>query len=195
MSKGNMDLFASWVGIGAKGGGTVAFIGMETLDGVVTNLGLRTDSHPLNVTGARLGLGLGGGAGLVALIVYNCYNLMNLNNTPATDWSINLALGGKWDGVVKGLKGYKFFETIARMGNKIAKAPPSDIDNIRNSMSYLYTAYDIGSMGGAPKLVSIDIPFLGIGLEVSAHYIDGMILIGELMEEDTVRFHHLSPPM
>ncbi len=121
-------------------------------------------------------------AGLVALIVYNCNNLMNFNGEEATDWSLNLALGGKWDGVVKGLKNYKFFETIARVGSKLAKAPPSDIDNLRNSMSYLYTAYDIASMGGAKKLVSIDVPFAGIGAEVSFHYLDGEITIGDLIE-------------
>jgi hypothetical protein len=172
----------SWIGLGIKGGGTLGFLGMETLEGTVTNLGFPQDSHSLNVTSIRLGIGLGGGAGYVAVMVYKCGNLMNLNGTKTTDWSINVALGEKWDGVVKGLKNYKFFSTVARIGAKLSKAVPSDVDNIRNSMSYLYTAYDIYGMSG-PKLVTIDIPFAGVGAEVSAHYLDGEITIGDLVVE------------
>ena len=178
-----MSSYESWIGLGVKGGGTLGFVGMETLEGVASNLGYPKHSHSLNVSSIRLGLGLGGGAGFVAIVVFKCGNLMNLNGTKTTDWSINFALGEKWDGVVKGLKNYKFFSTVARIGGIFSKAVPSDVDNIRNSMSYLYTAYDISGMSG-PKLVTIDIPFAGIGAEVSAHYLDGEITIGDLIKEE-----------
>lgn len=175
-----MDKMASWIGLGVKGGGTLGFVGLETMEGVVSNIGYPQHSHSLNVSSIRLGAGLGGGAGLVAIMIFNCPNLMNLSGTQSLDWSLNLALGAKWDGVVKGLKTYKFFATVARIGGKLINATPADTDNIRNAMSYLYSTYDMVGMSG-PKLVSIDIPFAGIGAEVSLHLLDGTLTLGDLV--------------
>jgi hypothetical protein len=174
-----MSLYDTWIGAGIKGGGTFGFVGMETLEGEVANVGYPTHSHSVNVSSLRLGVGLGGGAGYVAIIIFNCGNLMNLNETRTTDWSVNIALGEKWDGVAKGLKNRKFFTTIAKVGTKLLRAAPEDIDNIRNSISYLYSAYDVLGTSG-PKIVTIDIPLAGVGAEISAHYLDGEILIGDL---------------
>jgi len=176
-----MDNFASWIGTGAKGGGMLGVAGFETMEGVVTNLGFRQHSHSLNVSAARIGFGLGGSVGLVALLVFNCNHLMNMNGTQDADWGLNLALGGKWDGVVKGLKQFKFFATMARLGKNYLKATPSDIDNLRNAMAYLYTSYDMKSMDGKPKLIAIDIPFAGIGAEVSWFRLEGELTVGDLV--------------
>jgi len=174
-----MDLYESWLGIGVKGGGTLALVGAETLFGEVTNLGFVQDRHTITISSIRVGAGLGGGAGFVVIIVYNCANLMNLDGTEATDWSINIALGAKWDAVAKVLAKKQFFMTLIKLGNKFAKATPGDLDNLRNSMSYLYTCYGIASMKG-PTVVTLDIPFAGVGAELSVHYLDGEISIGKL---------------
>jgi hypothetical protein len=176
-----MDNFASWIGTGVKGGGMLGVAGFETMEGVVTNQGFRQHSHSINVSAARMGFGIGGSVGMVALLVFNCHNLMNMNGTQDADWGLNLSIGGKWDGVVKGLKHYKFFAIMARLGKNFLKATPSDIDNLRNAMAYLYNAYDMKSMDGKPKLVAIDIPFAGIGAEVSWFRLEGELTVGDLV--------------
>lgn len=176
-----MDNFSSWIGLGVKGGGTVGLIGLETMEGSVTNLGFTRHTQSLNVTSIRVGLGLGGGVGLVAILVYNCPNLAVLHDTIGTDWSVNVAIGGvKWDGVLKALKAKKFFSTITKLSGAIEKATPDDISNIRNSMSYVYSTIDIAK--NSPQLVSLDIPFAGVGQEVSIHALEGKITIGDLID-------------
>ena len=176
-----MDHFASWLGTGVKGGGMLGVAGFETMEGVVTNQGFRQQSHSINVSAARMGFGIGGSVGMVALLVFNCHNLMNMNGTQDADWGLNLSIGGKWDGVVKGLKHYKFFAIMARLGKNFLKATPSDIDNLRNAMAYLYTTYDIAQMNGKPKLIAIDIPFAGVGAEVSCFRLEGELTVGDLI--------------
>ena len=181
-----MDNFASWIGTGVKGGGMLGVAGFETMEGVVTNLGYRQHSHSVNVSGARMGFGLGASVGAVALLIFNCRNLNNMDGTQDADWGINLALGGKWDGVVKGLKQFKFFATMAKLaaspgGKLFKKATPQEIDDLRNAMAYLFTAYDMKSMEGKPKLIAIDIPFAGVGAEVSWFRLEGEMTVGDLI--------------
>lgn len=171
-----MDKYETWIGVGIKGGGTLFVVGLEYLSGTIRNLGMLTEHNDFQVLGPRFGLGLGGGAGVVACMVFHCLNINNLNDTDASDWSINASLGAKWDGIVKGLANYNFFATIGKVGT-VLKATPSDIDNLRNGMSYFYAFCDIASMNASPKLVTIDVPGAGVGMELSAHWTTGKIEI------------------
>lgn len=172
-----MDKYNQWIGVGFKGGGILGIGGVDYMSGTLRNLGLLGEHHDFQIASGRLGLGLGGSVGVIACIVYDCPNLYVLNDTTVDDWSINAAFGPKWDSIVKGLRGYKFFETVLKMYSK-AKLVPSDIDNLRNSASYLYTAGDIAmAQKGAPKLVTIDVPAAGVGVELSAYITKGTIEI------------------
>jgi hypothetical protein len=170
-----------WLGMGVKGGGTIVAVGAETMDGNVTNMGFIRHSQGLNLSSIRVGTGLGGGVGLVAILVFDCPNLRVLHDTYTTDWSINIAMGPKWDGVLDTLKGYKFFATLLRLSGKIIGSTPEDLTNLRNAMSYFYQVYDISKFAG-PTLITIDIPFAGIGQEASIHALVGQITIGELVD-------------
>ncbi|MEP6924412.1 MAG: hypothetical protein ABI954_08090 [Pyrinomonadaceae bacterium] len=175
-----MDNYSSWIGFGFKGGGILGIGGVDYLSGTMRNVGFLSEHHDFQVLSARLGLGLGGSVGAVACFVYNCSNLYALNDTIADDWSINVALEVKWDAIADGLKNFKFFPTLAKLGAKAAgwsKATPGDITNLRNGMSYIYTAQDIVTMNGSPKLVTIDIPGAGVGYELSASFSKGKIEI------------------
>lgn len=179
--KKELDNFSSWIGLGVKGGGTVGLIGLETMEGSVTNLGFVRHTQSLNLTSIRVGLGLGGGVGMVAIMVFNCPNLAVLHDTIGTDFSVNVAIGGvKWDGVFKALKARKFFSTMTRLNGVIQKASPDDISNIRNSMSYVWSTIEIAAY--SPQLVALDIPFAGVGQEVSIHALEGKITIGDLVD-------------
>ena len=140
-------------------------------------------SHELNVTSVRFGAGLGGAAGLVAILLFNCSNPYELHDTKASDWSVNVALGENWTSVLNGLKNYEFFETMAKISGNIRKATPHSITNVRNGMSYLYSVYDVALMSG-PKLISLDIPSAGVGVEFSVNYMEGEITVGDLVTEN-----------
>ena len=179
-----MENLQTWIGLGLKGGGTLAFVGMESVVGFANNLSYLKHSQQITISSLRAGAGLGGGAGITAILVYNCIDLQWLNGTRTTDWGFNLAVGGKWDGVVKALGTSKFFMTLAKWGVKLHKATPEAVENIRTGASLVWSAYDIQKMNG-PKLVTIDIPFAGIGVEASLHYLDGEISIGKLRHLQT----------
>ncbi len=173
-----MDHFQNWFGVGVKGGGMLGVAGFETMDGYVANLGYPKHGHGLNLSSLRLGLGLGASVGMTAILVFNCGNIQNLNDTQSEDWSINISYGEKWSDIVKALANLRFYKTAAKLVSW-ANATPKDIDTIRNSMSYLWTAGDM--VANKPQLVAIDIPGTGIGLEGSIHKLYGTIRIGELI--------------
>ena len=169
---------SDWIGIGVKGGGTLFVVGAELLEGGLLRLDPPNETHSFQVFSVRLGLGLGGGAGLAVLLVFNCDNLWKLNDTDLNDWGVNLSLGGKWDSLVKGLKNIKFFETVIKAGSKFKNLTPKDMETFRNAMHMFYNSYDIGTTSpGATKVIAIDVPGAGVGLEISVNYTMGKIEI------------------
>ncbi len=174
-----MNNFMNWFGVGVKGGGTLGLVGFETMEGYISNLGMPSHSHALNMTYLRLGAGLGGGAGLCAIFVYNCSNPQNLHRKNDASWSINVSLGAKWSDVVKFMAKSKLFEVAPKLVNSFSKATKADLDNIRNSASYLSTVYEITDQT-KDKVITIDIPFAGVGAEISAQKLYGTIYIGDL---------------
>jgi len=161
----DFDPNKTWLGIGEKTGGILFVVGMEGTEGMVFNIGNILSRANFSLLNVRLGLGLGGGIGLVALCVFNCDNIYQINNKPSDDWGVNLSVGGQWSKIAKVLKNYKFFTTVARVGAKLRRFVPEDLENLRNGMHYLYTTYDIGASSD-PKVIAIDTP-VGVGLEAS----------------------------
>ncbi len=169
-----MDKYNSWVGLGFKGGGFTAITGFEYVTGTLRNVGLMSEHHDFQILNVRGGIGLGGSVGAIFCAVYNCPNLWRLDGAWVSDWSINVALGEKWDSVVKGLKNYNLISTVKRI-NDSKKATPADLENIRNGASYIYGTVDTIRMDDKPKLVTIDIPLAGVGYELSAYVSAGKI--------------------
>lgn len=173
-----MGKYDSWFGYGIKTGATLVVAGVEGMTGHLWNLGDLTCAG-YNMMSVRVGLGLGGGTGLCAVFVYNTPNLWTLNNTKTTDWGVNMAAGGKWLEFVKLLKKGEYAKKladIASITSKAKKMTPDQAENVRNISSYLYTNYDLLT-GSGSRLVAIDIPNAGVGLELSAHYLEGRMEI------------------
>ncbi|MBC7795709.1 MAG: hypothetical protein H7Z37_02420, partial [Pyrinomonadaceae bacterium] len=57
----------TWLGIGEKTGGMLFVVGFEGTEGKIWSMGNTTTSYWFSVMAPKLGLGLGGGIGLVAL--------------------------------------------------------------------------------------------------------------------------------
>lgn len=177
-----MDNYTTWIGYGVKVGGSAGLIGAETTDGKVCNLGYTTEVYPFNITSIRLGVGLGGGAGVVAIILFNCIVIQSLNDTTTSDWSLNVSLGGKWSEIVKGIRKRRFYAALARTMGDLTNASPEDITRIRNVCSYMYSAVEAEKlMPGTFSAIVLDIPAAGIGAELSLSGLFGIMTVGELI--------------
>ncbi len=174
-----MDKYADWFGVGVKGGGSIGPGGFETMEGYIANLGMPSHTHSINISYLRIGPGLGAGGGACMIFVFNCMNPQNLHMKNDSSWSINVSLGGKWSDVVKLLGKSKIFTVAPRVVKGISTASKNDLDNIRNTASYLSTVYEITDQT-RDKVIVIDVPLAGAGLELSAHKLHGTIFIGEL---------------
>ncbi len=169
-----MDFNATWLGVGVKSGGILGIGGVESTSGIFFNVGNPSYTHTFSMTSSRWGLGLGGGGGLVGICVFKLNALAWLDGQVIEDWGVNVSMGGRWKDVAKVLQAKRFFHHI-----KMVKAIGSlvtNLDEVRNIMHYLYTAYDFDANGDHPML-SFDIPAAGIGLELSAFKTSGKMWI------------------
>ena len=173
----SFTLDQTWYGVAGKVGSTVGILGIETIDGRMFNLANLNTQFNFGLTNMRVGLGFGGGGGVVAMMMFHISNPKLANGTVVTDWGVNLTVGEKWDSIIKGLKNAKFFSTAIRIGAKLKNFNPSDIDDIKTGVSYIYNAYDIAKSDGKPQVLMFDVPGAGLGLEISANYTAGKLKI------------------
>lgn len=165
----------AWWGLGVKGGGHVFVVGMELLEAGVINANDTNAKNQFQILNVKLGLGLGGSAGMCAVFLFNCPNLWMCNGAIVKDWGINVALGEKWSDFVKGLKGFKILSKAAQLGYKLKGLTPSDIEDGRNLLHYVWNGYDLSSSDSSLKVVTLDIPSTGIGYELSAAFTEGKL--------------------
>jgi hypothetical protein len=176
----NMNLYNSWAGYGIKTGGTLAIVGVEGIAGQLFNLGDRS-SGSFNMLSMRIGAGLGAGTGLCAVFAFNTPNLWSLNGKKTKDLSLNFSIGGKWCDFFKFLTKTKYADLLVETTKQLSKTKQLNLkqaENARNIGSALYTNYDLHTASGS-SMIAIDIPGAGIGLELSAHYLEGTMEIGK----------------
>ena len=166
-----INFSTTWIGIGNKSGGILFVVGMEGTSGRIWNLGNPQMLTDFSITNARFGLGLGGTAAQMVLVVaFNCAHGGDLMKVDVNDWSVNVSLGSKWSAVVSGFKQMPTLMKAARALNTCLKGAVSaeQLDGVRNLASYLYSNLDIASAGSSPKLICLDIPAVGYSVELSA---------------------------
>lgn len=180
-----MTTMHNWFGVGIKGGGTLALVGFETMEGYISCVGMPSHTHSINMSYMRLGAGLGGGVGLCLIFVYNSINPKALDNTSDSTWSVNIALGPKWSAIASALAKSKIFELAPKIVGGIAAATKYDLDNIRNAASNIYTGLDVMDQNSKNKVVTIDVPGAGVGAELSLQKLYGTIFIGDIQMQET----------
>lgn len=172
----NKFLLNTWMGIGIKHGGFLGFIGGESTNGRFFSLyDPMAFQAGFSLTNARLGIGLGGSAGAVLMMAFNCPNLWRLNGEPASDWGLNITMGKRWSELLTALQHHKMIPIVANVAKSLKNSPSGvlqleGLESCRNFLHYIYNAWDLGLMDNKPKFMSIDIPLTGKGLEISATY-------------------------
>lgn len=166
----------AWWGIGVKGGGTLFVAGAELIEAGVINAENTSAKNQFQILSMRIGLGLGGSAGLCAVFLFNVPgSLWAVNGTPVKDWGINVSLGEKWSDFVKGLKNFAILAKAAKLGKSLKGLTPSDIEDGRNLLHYVWNGYDLASGDTSFKIITLDIPGSGVGYEISAAFTQGTL--------------------
>lgn len=180
-----MELLAerTWVGAGAKVGG-MAVIGAETFEGVATRLDIWESSwHEVNVTGIRLGIGLGGSIGVSLFFALNANTLWELNGTTLTDWGLNIAVPefkANLSSVGFELKLAEFLDETSKSFLRkdfIGSLKPEGIAKLRDIASTIFNASEQFLNGGS-GIVVLDVPGIGTGAEVSLFLTGGEFSVG-----------------
>jgi hypothetical protein len=89
-----------WIGGGAKYGGMVPVWGREALHGWIFNVADFSKRYYIQAEANRWGVGLGGGAGTVLLVVTG-KDPSGLIGQVNGAWDFNLSVAGKWDQYIK----------------------------------------------------------------------------------------------
>lgn len=172
-----------WLGFGVKSGGQLGIGGVESVTAYVVNLG-DIETFDLEIISGRFGLGLGGTVGAVAVIGFGFSIPYELDHKSLNDWGVNITFTEKLisKSVIQSLQASKLFLDGFRGGRYVAPvlnkskafADAAGFANVRNLLHTLYGGLEAAKGSG---VVVIDLPFLGVGLEVSAFVTRGTMYV------------------
>ena len=169
------------LGTGVKVGG-IALIGAEAFEGVATRIDSWSSAwHEINVTSIRLGLGLGGSAGISLFFAFHTNTLWEINETYVSDWGLNIVVPELKINIqslklsldlTRYIEGTEFLSK-AFIGGMTAEK----IAVFRDLASFIYNSSEMIQEDPAPKIVLLDIP-VGAGAELSVFVSGGEFSVG-----------------
>lgn len=178
-----------WFGGGYKAGTTFAVVGIETTQIVC----VRSDGKKgftATVSGKRFpaaGFGASGGPVLVFITSMKSPGQLQGLLSGGTDFSI--AIGGKYDAVLRGPKTAKAIEALSRFASKYGKAGEKALKASKSLVKYNGQIQDVVKLLGMkfdhyePQVFSVGSPWGGFGLEASIHF-----TVSDFTVEKTVDF-------
>ena len=170
----------TWVGVGTKVGGILGPWGRESTTGMVFNLSNVNYRHWFNIRSHRLGLGLGGGYDITIFCVFKAKSLYWLNDQQISDWGINISLGKQWSDLIK-LLSPKYLKILKLLIKK--QAFLYHLDDIRDWASFAYNVFEVATSEVQHPILTLDIPMVGGGSELSAFKTFGSISIYDNTKE------------
>jgi hypothetical protein len=172
-----------WLGFGVKSGGQLLIGGVESVTAYLVNLG-DYETFDLQIVSSRWGLGLGGSGGLVAVLGFGFSVPYEMHGKSVRDWGVNIALTEKLisQGTIRALQASKPFLDGFKNGTYVAPAlnttkvlaQAKHLEHLRNLLHTLYGAFEASQRRG---VVVIDLPLLGVGLEISAFLTRGTLYV------------------
>src|ERR1035438_3559428 len=91
-----MKLEETWLGLGVKSDGQLLVGGVESITGMLFNLGNVSDRHTFEMTSSRWGLGLGGSIGVTAVFVFDLRGVNWLDGQEITGGGLTVSYGDKF---------------------------------------------------------------------------------------------------
>ena len=175
--------FKRWLGFGVKAGGQLLIGGFESTTAYVVNLG-DLETFDLQIISRRWGLGLGGSGGAVAVIGFGFRVPYELDHEPLNDWGVNVAFTEKLisKSALQSIRNSKHFIDGLKNGTYVAPALNARktftaiglLQHVRNALHTLYAGMETTKPSG---VVVLDLPFLGVGLELSAFATRGTMYV------------------
>ncbi len=173
----------TWVGAGAKIGG-IAIVGADTFEGVATRIDSWESAwHEVNVTGIRVGIGLGGSIGASLFFAFNANTLWEINNTLVSDWGLNIAVPevkANVKSVGMALNLSRFLDMNSKVFLRkefVGSMTPEKLAKLRDIASFLFNSSDQFCRGQSGVLI-LDVPFAGTGAEASIFLTAGEFSVG-----------------
>jgi hypothetical protein len=173
-----------WLGFGFKSGGQLLIGGVESVTAYLVNLG-DFETFDLKIVSSRWGLGLGGSGGFVAVIGFGFSVPYEMHGKSVDDWGVNIAFTERLisKGMIKALQTSKLFMDGFKNGRYVAPtlyttkvfAQMKQLEHLRNLLHTLYAALEASKRPGG--VVVIDLPVVGMGLEVSAFLTRGTMYV------------------
>lgn len=183
----SFDPASTWIGVGQKTGFSLG-PGYEQFVGAIWNCndfryaGLRINSF-------RIGVGVGGSTGVSLVLIFNALNQARIHNLEVSDWGINLAIGDRLGSIVSALRSPRAWASFirvlrtvnqSRVGRGLSSAgiravSGSDLDSLRNLASTSWSALDVeeARRTNEVKVIVLDMPFAGLGAEISFNWVVG----------------------
>ena len=180
----------TWFGFGVKYGGSLAVVGVESMQAIVWRLNDdgAFDGALITSQGFRTGIGLGGGVGLCAILLLNIHNPSDIERIDSSDWGINIVLGPATAQIDEwALRSQAAMTAVAQLGNlngiplKIRRlfrhTNPNDLkffEEANGAFNKGRSGFSLGAATAAPSAIMLDLP--GAGVELSANYVWGTSL-------------------
>ncbi len=165
-----------WFGFGMKWGGQLGPLGADLNIAAMINVGTRQTTI-LQLQGIKAGLGLGGSASPTCIMAFNYSTPQSMNGATNAGFDFALALGEKWDGILKNLENAtrysgwlgklpdecRFFEQAEVVAQRLKK-----VENLANWAKILASFSNVPASDSG--FVTFDLPGAGTGLEVGMSY-------------------------
>ena len=163
-----------WLGVGFKSGGQLGIGGVESTTAKLWCL-QDGESFDLEIISGRWGLGLGGSGGFVVVFGFGFTVAEELHREPANDWGVNIAFTEKLisKSMISSFQ-FALLEMKMARATGILKLAPSTLEQLRNLGHTIFGGLEVAKHSG---VVVIDLPFAGIGLEVSAYVTRGTMYV------------------
>lgn len=161
----------TWIGVGAKYGGIIGAVGVETNSCWMVNLET-FETVTLNIESIKFGLGLGGGLGGCMVIALNCPHprvLIKDSWEAQKNIDLSVSLGARWAEFAK--SSIIYLKPLIKMGPSAVKGiieGSKRADDLRNLGHLIYGNYSLWTKGKPdPQIMVVDFPVGGYALELS----------------------------
>lgn len=171
----------AWLGVVGKAGTMFVVVGIETVAGAVVSLDDPTKWMAIGCSVNRVGAGWGASGGAAFVFITGISSPQQLNGWQQADGDWNFALGENWGKMAKATsklgKIKPVVDAMAKLGTKtpsalkkLLKTEPGKYVDLVKAVTSVRDYRKLKGGREEPEVFMWDIPWAGVGVEVSAFY-------------------------